>query len=193
MAQFAGGTGTEEDPWLIRTAENLDSIRYFLGAEHADKHFYQVYLIPLWNYGDSLWTPIGTDSLPFMGNYEVEMYGSDYKYDYYWNISYTTINDPLSDNLGIFGVIQNATIKNVQIQDIDIIGKGSCGGLAGKSTNSVITNCSVSYCKISGTDNDIGGLIGTSVDDSISVCCVSQYHSSDDRISGVNNIGGFIG
>ncbi len=31
-AQFAGGSGTEEDPWQIETAAHLDNVRNYLGA-----------------------------------------------------------------------------------------------------------------------------------------------------------------
>ncbi len=40
-AQFAGGQGTEADPWQIETAEHLDNVRNYLGEEHTDKHFIQ--------------------------------------------------------------------------------------------------------------------------------------------------------
>ncbi|MDA3886091.1 MAG: T9SS type A sorting domain-containing protein [Candidatus Delongbacteria bacterium] len=185
FSQFAGGSGTEDDPWLIRTASNLDSIRYFCGPDHSDKYFKQVYPIPLWSYGDSLWTPIGTDSLPFMGSFGVGSNGYDI-----WGMN---IIDSLSNNLGLFGVIENATLMNIQLTGAHIIGQGYCGALVGKSTNSKISKCVVTDYSISATGNNIGGLIGKSENDSISICCLGEYNYIDSRISGLDNIGGLIG
>ena len=39
---FAGGSGTEADPWLIETAEHLDNVRHYPGERHDDKHFKQI-------------------------------------------------------------------------------------------------------------------------------------------------------
>ena len=36
---FAGGSGTETDPWQIETAVHLDNMRYFLGSENSNKFF----------------------------------------------------------------------------------------------------------------------------------------------------------
>jgi len=40
-AQFAGGSGTQADPWQIADAEQLNNVRNYLGSEHADKFFIQ--------------------------------------------------------------------------------------------------------------------------------------------------------
>ena len=59
-AQFAGGTGTQADPYLVETAQHLDSIRH-----HLDGHFRQIAPIDLgtgtWNL-DEGWAPIGTSA-----------------------------------------------------------------------------------------------------------------------------------
>ena len=39
-AQFSGGgSGTESDPFKIKTAEDLNNVRNYIGDSHADKHF----------------------------------------------------------------------------------------------------------------------------------------------------------
>ncbi len=198
LAQFAGGSGTEEDPWQIRTPENLDSIRYFTGPEHADKYFFQTALIDLgvspWNEGKG-WIPIGNDSLEFMGNYKVEISGyTHHDYDYYYEIGNMLINDSLLNNVGLFGVTKNATIKNVQLILGEIIGNNTCGSLIGSSTNSIIYNCTVASCEVTGYENNIGGLIGTSTEDSISVSCTEGWWGMiSGTINGIDCIGGLIG
>ena len=45
--QFAGGSGTESDPWLIQTRTQLEMLSNYLGAEHTNKHFRQTANIDL--------------------------------------------------------------------------------------------------------------------------------------------------
>ncbi len=200
FSQFADGTGTVEDPWLIRTASNLDSIRYFLGADHADKYFLQAENIDLgvapWN-DDSGWIPIGNESLPFMGHYEVSKAYEGYKYVYYYEIQNILIRDSLLNNAGLFGVTNNSKIKNVQLTLGEITGNNSCGSLIGSSMNTTIYNCTAASCEVIGYGNNIGGLIGTSTGDSITVCCSDLYYDfswyEPAEVNGIDYVGGLIG
>jgi len=47
FAQFAGGSGTQDDPWQVTTAEHLNNVRYYLGVAHEDKYFIQTANIDL--------------------------------------------------------------------------------------------------------------------------------------------------
>jgi len=51
---------------------------------------------------------------------------------------------PSESNLGLFGSILNATVKNVSLTDTRITGKNNMGGIAGTSQSSDIDNCHVS-------------------------------------------------
>lgn len=130
LAQFAGGSGTEADPWLIRTPQNLDSLRYYLGADNADKYYRQIADIDLgfapWNVGEG-WEPIGTvtDSLFFYGNYN----GDGNK------INNLTINKPDSFYIGLFGAVHDALLENMTITDVSIIGYVYVGALVGLNWN----------------------------------------------------------
>ena len=67
-AQFAGGSGTEEDPFQISTVDQLQEIR-----NHTDKHFIQINDIDAsetenWNDGKGF-NPIGDDVVRFRGSY----------------------------------------------------------------------------------------------------------------------------
>lgn len=63
LAEFAGGDGSPEDPFLVETATHLDAVR-----DYAGSNFVQVAHIDLgeapWNEGDG-WTPIGSSGTPF--------------------------------------------------------------------------------------------------------------------------------
>lgn len=54
--EFAGGSGTAGDIWLIATAWHLDNVRNYIGGAHSDKHFKQIADIdlgmPPWNHGE---------------------------------------------------------------------------------------------------------------------------------------------
>src|SRR6056297_1049399 len=76
IAQFAGGSGTEEDPYQISTVEELQEIK-----DYTDKHFIQINDIDAsetetWNDGKGF-VPIGDDVVHFTGSYN----GSDYIID----------------------------------------------------------------------------------------------------------------
>ena len=53
-AQYAGGTGTADDPFLIATAEQINTIGLY--QEHWNKHFKQIADIDLGAYtGEQFW------------------------------------------------------------------------------------------------------------------------------------------
>ncbi|NOR45458.1 MAG: T9SS type A sorting domain-containing protein [Candidatus Delongbacteria bacterium] len=178
LAQFAGGSGTEEDPWLIRTASNLDSIRYYLGTDYADKYFLQTENIDLgvapWNVGEG-WEPIGNDSTAFDGNYD----GNGFQ------ISNLTINRPEQDFIGLFGFCDWSMVQNIKLINISITGRNSVGGLVGYGYATSNENCHTTG-EISGVSN-VGGIIGTA-DWYLVLNC---YTTSD--VSGTDNIGGILG
>lgn len=76
---FAGGDGSENNPYQIATVDQLNEVRYYL-----DKHFIQIADIDL-SYATSSggdyydagngWLPIGSSSEPFSGTYN----GSGYE------------------------------------------------------------------------------------------------------------------
>jgi len=132
--EFAGGNGTEADPWQIETAEHLNNVRNYSGNDHSDKHFVQTANInlgvPPWNQGEG-WVRIGPPGISFQGTYE----GNNYL------IYGITINRPESSSQGLFGWIENSEIKNLGLIKICIIGRSWVGGLTGYASDSIIKNC----------------------------------------------------
>jgi hypothetical protein len=150
LAQFAGGSGTESDPWLIRTPENLDSLRYYLGADNADKYYKQIADIDLgvapWNVGEG-WEPIGRDSTVFQADYN----GDGYK------ISNLTINRPDESYIGLFGSVKDAHLDKISLVNLNIIGGSIPGGLVGVCYN---LNGLISNSFTTGTITGGAGLVG---------------------------------
>jgi hypothetical protein len=180
FAQFAGGTGTEEDPWQIKTLTNLENVRNYLGANHTDKFFIQIADIDAadtrnWD-SEAGFLPIGSDTA-FAGNYD----GYGYK------IRNLYIDRTNLDRVGLFGRTDGATLKNIHLENHTISGKHRVGGIVGNMENSKISNCSASG-SVNGTSGWIGGLVGYGYFATIKDC-----HSSGSVLGSGNSIGGLIG
>lgn len=137
---FAGGDGTELNPWQVATAEHLDQVGLFQGQDSADKHFIQIADIDLggspWSDGMG-WEPIGgwLDVVDFRGNYD----GGGYAIR---NLTIDTTEDETYASL--FGRVgYGAVLENISLEDISISGIGHLGGLAGSISGGTISNCSV--------------------------------------------------
>lgn len=152
---FSGGSGTEEDPWLIETAEQLDLMR-----EYPDSSFKLIADIDLsfetgdpagqfWNDGNG-WMPIAgpDDVTPFSGTFD----GNGY------SISGLFINQGLLDFNGLFSEIDSTgVVRHLGIEDVNITGMMTVGAIAGANSGT-IENC-YSTGNISG-HGTLGGLIG---------------------------------
>lgn len=144
---FEDGDGTEDNPYIIETAEQLDAVR-----NDFDTHYKLGADIDLEGFGDEEgWKPIGNDSSPFNGNFD----GAGF------TITYLTINQVgnyqgLFGAVGTNGMIQNTSLKNVQINGIS--DSDYIGGLVGENRGT-IENSSIVDGKVMGRSY-IGGLVG---------------------------------
>jgi len=100
--------------------------------------------------------PIGTEANPFVGKFD----GNGYK------IRRLYINRSGQDNVGLFGYIgTGGEVLNLGIEEGWIKGRYRTGILAGYS-NGIIRNCYTTG-GVSGSGNNIGGLVGYNVDGTI--------------------------
>lgn len=134
---------------IIKTAEDLQKI-----ADNLTGKYIIMNDIDL---SDVDWIPIGSDNKPFRGT----LNGNGYKIK---NLKINADKGAETENVGFFGVISDATISNIILEDINIetpgtYNKGSVGLLAGRAENCNIDNVSVSG-SASGHQK-VGGLIGT--------------------------------
>lgn len=179
-AQFAGGSGTEADPWQIATAEHLDNVRGYTGTTHNDKYFIQTANIDLglapWNEGEG-WVPIGEATSQFYGKYDGNNYVIEGLY----------INRPTRSDQGLFGNINNAEIKNLGVVYALVTANLHVGVLAGYSHH----NSRVSFCfaegQVTGVEK-VGILIGNNYQYSNINQCYSRGN-----VSGNEYIGGLVG
>ncbi len=148
---FGGGSGTEQDPFLVEDHLDLWEIRNNLSA-----HFKQVYNIDLNSFNaNGGWTPIGNYSTPFTGTYD----GSGFEIRNLWvaNKQYASL----------FGMVSNAKIKNISLSNTLIVSSttGCIGGLIALAQN--MANDSIYNCHVKGIINEsvlskdyIGGVVG---------------------------------
>ena len=174
QAQYDGGTGTLDDPYLIRTAEQLNAI----GTRPGDwyRNFQLRADIDMSEYDETAYNIIGTDrESTFGGIFD----GNDHTIS---NLSLSTTHQWYT---GLFGCV-SGQIKNLGLINPDIFALGGrVGALAGDMEQGSATNCYVKGVTISG-DRYVGGLVG-----STSGRIVSCY--STGSVTGNSYVGGLVG
>jgi hypothetical protein len=174
QAQYGGGTGTQSDPYLIRTAEQINAI----GASQSDwsKYFQLRADIDLGKYTGTEYNIIGTDvERSFSGVFD----GNDH------TISNLSLRTTRQWYTGLFGCV-SGQIKNLGLINPDVFAQGSkVGSLVGGLEQGSITSCHVEGIRVSG-DNHIGGLVGWTSGRIV-------YCYSTGTVSGDIYVGGLVG
>ncbi|MBN2165952.1 MAG: T9SS type A sorting domain-containing protein [Marinilabiliaceae bacterium] len=178
------GSGSQNDPYSIATWENL----YWLSknSDAWDKYFEQTADIQFpadienWDEGKG-WLPIGMEGTPFTGLYN----GNNYSVI---NI-YLNRGEDYSSGMGFFGCIENSSIKNLKLNNVNILGYETVGGLVGSSFNSIIENAQVTG-SVKGRES-VGGLAGNA-SGFIKKSFTNTHVSGSDNWY-ASNIGGFVG
>jgi hypothetical protein len=174
---YGGGSGTESKPYLIYTAEHLNTI----GRYPADFacHFKLMADIDLSGFGGSEFNIIGY-VIGFSGVFD----GNGHKIS---NFSYTSTD---KWQIGLFGFVsgENAEIRNLGIIDPNLnAGSGHyAGSLVGRFGNGTITNCYVEGGSVLG-EYRVGGLVGWNENGTISKCYATG------SVFGSQYVGGLVG
>jgi hypothetical protein len=205
-AQYGGGRGTAEDPYLIYTAEQMNAI----GAQPNDwdKHFKLMADIDLSAYTGTEFNLIGIPwSNPFRGVFDGNGHTiSSFTYarqrEYHVGL-FSIVNDPNAEvrNLGLIaptvdagtgsyvgalvGSLEGGSIRNCYAKDACVSGNCWIGGLVGRNRGA-ITNCYATGA-VGGLDYNVGGLAGSNHSG-----CVRDSHSTSE-VSGGNHVGGLVG
>jgi hypothetical protein len=160
--------GTQSDPILVKTADDLYNVRKDLKG-----YYKQICDIDLKSYGQGHgkgWDPIGTLDSPFTGQYDG---GGFIISNLYF---YSDLNDH-SSIIGLFGTIENATLQNIRIYGANISAFVS-GILVGNiATNSSVINCHVRNSFTGGRGNSglVNDIIGGMIDRCSSVTVARLY------------------
>ena len=169
QAQYEGGTGTAENPYLINTAEQMNEIGN--NPDDWDKHFKLTADIDMNDLAGIDYNIIETFTGKFDGN----------------NFTISNFNLSLTrqSNTGLFGYV-SGEIKDLGLLDPNIFVLGdTVGSLAGHLFQGIIINCYARRASVSGS-NIIGGLVG------LNTGRITNCYSTG-RISGDVFVGGLVG
>ena len=181
-AKYGGGSGTQQDPYLIYTAEQLNDIG--VNQSDWDKYFKLTADIDLSSYTGTDFNMIGyyvawysDDNIPFTGVFD----GNGHTLS---NFSYTSAD---KNGIGLFSYIaMPSQIKNLGLINPYVFAQGGyVGSLVGYINKGTIIDCYAKGVGISGSSN-VGGLVGSN--DGLIVDCYSSG-----SVSGNMYVGGLAG
>ena len=200
---FGGGTGTQEDPWLITSQEDLIALAEFLNSGNAETfdtenagvgnchgyYFKQTADIDLTGVS---WEPIGySGSYYFAGNYDGD--GHSIK-----NAISTGKVDPDGfATAGIFGWVAFGSVENLHVKNANFVATGQnnysyVGGIAGVCYGSSIKNCSVVNSSLeskrNNNNNCAGSIVGYSTGGTFEKCA-----AENNQVKTMAYGGGFVG
>lgn len=122
------------------------------------------------------WTPIGTESRPYTGNFD----GGGH------TITGLKIDKSGTDYVGLIGCLgSGGKVQNVVLANISVSGANCVGGIAGQ-TDGTVENCSVNGTVTGKGFTDTGGIAGSNYG-TISGC------SAEGTVTGSVNVGGIAG
>ena len=193
------GENSESNPYIISSVEDLNALAADVnsGTDYENVCFK---LTTALNYSNEMitdgsnYTPIGIDDneygKPFKGVFD----GGDNV------INGITVYQPGSSDVGLFGLINGATIKNIKLSNCHFTGNYMVGAIVGESfeNGAIISNCHVdnTVYVIATLYNDgvddypgsrVGGIIG------FCQCTLVSECTSAGIITGDNNVGGIVG
>jgi hypothetical protein len=154
---YEGGSGTWEDPFRIRTAEQLQVLS--LTPEHWDRHFVLVAdidLAGLPNLQIGHYAEEGDPNRkPFTGWFQCGYGGSVFTIS-----NYRFHTDGALTGVGLFGYLVNGFISDMTLEGMDIDAPNSSyvGGIVGINEGGAIVVCHA-HGRIVGLDG-VGGLVG---------------------------------
>ncbi|MDR1980677.1 MAG: fimbrillin family protein [Tannerellaceae bacterium] len=126
---------------------------------------------------DEDWVPIGTGATLFTGEYD----GGEY------DIANLKI-DGTASTVGLFGIANNATLRNIHLVSGSVAGVDGVGSLCGRAYgNTSIDNCH-SGVDVTGTTYNAGGFCGMAYHNSTVTSCIYMG-----KVKGENNVGGILG
>lgn len=206
---FESGSGTQADPYVIATAEQLAKLAADVNSgvdsvSHSGKYFVLSGNIDL---SAHRWRPIGDGATDrsfhaFLGHFDGQNHTIT---GLYVDESIETEKDGLSYNAGLFGNVANVTtseelydtIVNLHLQDVYVKGGGeyaATGALIGHIANSGtrVANCTVENGTVTNEgdsgETGTGGLVGYTAWTVFENCTADVSVSSEKGC-----VGGFVG
>ena len=200
---FSGGTGTQQDPWLITSQADLIALAEFLNSGNAEMldtedagigncygyYFKQTADIDLTGVS---WEPIGYSGSDYCaGNYDGDGHSIT-------NAVSTGKVDPEGfATAGIFGWVAFGSVENLHVKNANFVAIGQnnysyVGGIAGVCYGSSIENCSVVNSSLeskrNNNNNCAGSIVGYSTGGTFEKCA-----AENNQVKTMAYGGGFVG
>lgn len=147
VSAFSGGTGAWDDPYVITTCDELESISSsgtFLAANFI-----------LGNDIDCS----GAGTFDRIGSTTTSFFSGRFDGDGH-TISNVTINSPSADNVGIFGYVQGGVIRNLTVDNITIEGRTFVGAVVGRLQDGALIGVNITNSDVYSTSAWAGGAVG---------------------------------
>ncbi len=173
VSSYYAGEGNATTPYEIVTPQQLNRLADLVNDDATNQTYgsfsYKLTAdIDLAIYKDANggkgFTPIGNGVNRFKGDFD-----GNAKL-----VKNLTINDDNNFNIGLFGIVETGSIKNLGVVNFNIAGKANLGGLAGYINNSTIKQCYTTG-NIKG-DGSVGGLMGMSAEGSTTENCYTNVN-----------------
>ncbi|AWI05552.1 cell wall-binding repeat-containing protein [Clostridium drakei] len=184
-SSFAGGSGTEGDPYQIATADQLNSVRKYL-----DKHFKLTADIDLASYEN--WEPIGAfdsqakDELGYFANAFTGTFDGDNH-----TISNLTINKKDAVGVGLIGAAsKSSVVKNLKIENIKAEGSVAVGSVIGYNKG-LVENITLSGTNSINAYSCASGIVGGNEGGTIKNCNV--VGATINMLDNISYISPFVG
>ena len=170
------GSGTKAAPFLIEDAEDFAAVA-------ADPAAYNGKYVAL---GDDItldadsFVPIGSEAVPFKGFFDGkghEISGDD-----------GSFGDGSANDIGLFGYVENAEIKDLTVTGMMILCPENSGVLVGHAKNSQISGVDVRSSSVDAVAK-AGGIVGYLQGGSVADC----RNSATITLCGGNDAGGIVG
>ena len=178
-AQYSGsGSGTSSDPYLIFNPTQLAQMANFLnqdGVVFELKNNIDLSEFIADNYPGQGWAPIGISGSPFKGTLK----GNGR------TISGLSINRSSTDNVGLFGYLEGATVSNLNLEVSSIKGGNYTGLLAGNAISCTFTDITASSTDGVTGVSCVGGLAGYASGNVTNVSVTSTVVGTNTSVGGI--------
>lgn len=181
---FAGGSGTEADPYQIETAEQLALLAKYVNEENKD--YNQCWYVqtadivmndisnvenwateaPEW-----CWTPIGSKFLTdFQGHYDGDNFVISGMFVF---SSRPAASEGTGDHVGLFGYVYQGSVKNVVLKNSYVFAnnQSSAAGIVGQASYSQISGCVNEATVETLQTNRTGGICGDAGNETVIQNC----------------------
>ena len=206
--------GTANNPYKIFTATQLAAFRDLVNVEDGqtadtDAHaklMNNIDLSSVCSKENGNWTPIGTNSNEYTGNFN----GNGHKIE---NL-YINTTDSGADNQGLFGYV-SGTVKNLSVTG-NVSGDWYVGGVVGYNNGGTVTGCIFSGSGSVSGNRYVGGVVGYNSSGTVTNCAfsgtvtgiyvggvvggnsgsngsVEKCHNTGSVNGSVNSVGGVVG